>query len=163
MIQFFQPKGTRTRKQDDPYSLITVDAVPEGKGKTGFALNRTAVRELRLELTGKEYGVFAQSDGNLFFTVADEATVKASKCINYRIGKSGKGNNRTAWEFVTGFVAAGETYRLVAHGEGVYEITPIGAQVEAPVNEVEAEVEVEEVYEPHLEVVEDTTPDFDGF
>lgn len=162
MIQFFQPKGTRTRKQDDPYSLITVDAVPEGKGKTGFALNRTAVRELGLELTGKEYGVFAQSNGNLFFTVSDEATVKANKCINYRIGKSGKGNNRTAWEYVTGFVAAGETYQLVAHEEGVYEITPVSAaqvEVAAEVNEVE----VEEVYEPHLDVVEDTTPDFDGF
>lgn len=169
MITFFKTKGSRT--SNDPYAdtpVLTVDATPQGREKAGFAANKAAQELLNLELTGKEYLVFAQDGNRVFLTVANMDTVEAKNCVACRVGKTGKGNNKEAWELVTSMatVEPDSYVKIVkvdaeADADEVFEILPSDSTVETS---NETDNQIPKVQEGPVETTQETeTTTFEGF
>lgn len=170
MINFFKEKGRGGRvSASDPYSNVAtlkVDATPTGREKAGFSPNKKAIELLGLECTGEEYLVFAVDGQRVFATVSDKDTVQAMNCVAARVGKTGKMNNKTAWELVSGIptVGPGGYVKLVAADVNadvtdVYEIVAMTPEVD---NSPEAEFEAEMANVADVVVQEETTDNF-GF
>lgn len=172
MITFFKPKGSRGTTTSDPYAqfaTLTVDAAPNApKAKTGFTLNKKAGEVLGLNFTGEEYIVFAQDNEGLFLTVATKEQVEANQCYEVRVGKSGRGNNKRTWKFVTGFNfvgTQGATLRLMSVNDAntIFQVVELYDDAAAPAVE-EAAPEVEEDSFPFgQEEPAEETADFEEF
>ena len=170
MINFFKEKGSRATTSD-PYPNVAVfklDATPTGREKAGFDPNKKALELLGLECTGEEYLVFAVDGQRVFLTVTDKETVKSMTCVAARVGKTGKANNKQAWELVTGIpTVEPESYVKIvaasvnADADDVYEVVAMTPEAD---NSPEAQEEAEQAdaADSKMEKVEETTDNF-GF
>lgn len=178
---FLTPKGSRPSKSN-PFPntpIISIDAFEAGK-RLGFTVNRAAGEILNLnkeegsntKFTGDQYLAFVAKNDSLYVTVIDEETAKANRGNFCRVGKSGTGNSKDAWNEATSVPSINGGENLIVNTtetDDVYELTVYLGDGEEVSNEAAAESNETEVAttsedEPAADQAEvETTDDFSGF
>lgn len=166
MIRFFKEKGSRGNSKSNPYPEIPVLELDNAEaGRKGFMPNKKAVSLLGLQCNRTESLVFAQDDQRIFVTVASNDDLKGVKAISAVVGKTGKANNKKAWELVTGtpFANAGEFVKVVevseeSDADKVFELVSL---IEDD-NDTSEEADASDVADSQIEEAETAAQDF-GF
>lgn len=176
MINFFEPKRSGNRiSSTNPYpDTATFELDKEDAGRKGFMPNKKAIELLGLNCDRNENLLFKKVDQRIYVGVVSNDTLeeilKTEKAISAVVGKTGKANNKVAWELVTSIptLNPGDHVKVVAVDEdtndgvsGVFEIVAMTPEAD---NSPEAQEEAEQAdaADVAVEEVEETTDNF-GF